>query len=215
MATFFYRQKHSRRRLAALNFLSNISLDGSLHDNNKCEPSCRVNLLNESSPKDSKDYNKECVQTQKESLHDMNEILGLKENGCDEENNETTCTNHIQPNTYKDEGRIKTDQEMFKKVTSTSSVRERSVLVVRYKMFMMKNISNCRSATMDTMSKGQKPIIHPTFNIYHPLAITGGTIPNHSEKVPAEYFESSSGYLFPNSSHCRRVNKFETIYIFS
>lgn len=32
MATFFYRQKHSRRRLAALNFLSNISLDGSHQD---------------------------------------------------------------------------------------------------------------------------------------------------------------------------------------
>lgn len=60
---------------------------------------------------------------------------------------------------------------------------------------------------MDTMIKGQKPFIHPNFNIYHPLAITGNTIPTHSEKVSAEYFESSSGYLFPNSSRCRRVNK--------
>ena len=47
MATFFYRQKHSRRRLAALNFLSNISLDGSLHDNSKCESSSKANSLRE------------------------------------------------------------------------------------------------------------------------------------------------------------------------
>ena len=50
MATFFYRQKHSRRRLAALNFLSNISLDGSLQDAKF--DSCKSTLLCDSILKD-------------------------------------------------------------------------------------------------------------------------------------------------------------------
>ncbi len=62
MATFFYRQKHSRRRLAALNFLSNISLDGSFQDS-KCDTSCKVTLLCGSLPKSNEyDHNKATAQ---------------------------------------------------------------------------------------------------------------------------------------------------------
>lgn len=138
MATFFYRQKHSRRRLAALNFLSNISLDGSLHDNNsKCESSCKGNLLNESFAKDSKD--KVSVKSQKQSVCDVNEILGLKEESGDEDNNQSLGTNYIQTATSKDEGKNKTEQEVFKKVTSTATVRERFV----FEMQELGSIINC------------------------------------------------------------------------
>jgi hypothetical protein len=53
MATFFYRQKHSRRRLAALNFLSNISLDGSFQDS-KYDTASKVTGLCDSFPNDQK-----------------------------------------------------------------------------------------------------------------------------------------------------------------
>lgn len=57
MATFFYRQKHSRRRLAALNFLSNISLDGSFQNIGQIESTCKTTLSKQSFSYDDRDLN--------------------------------------------------------------------------------------------------------------------------------------------------------------
>ena len=59
---------------------------------------------------------------------------------------------------------------------------------------------------MDTMIKGKKLVIPASVNICHPLVIPTFPVP-HLEKPSVDFMEPSttSGYLFPNSSRCRRV----------
>lgn len=64
-----------------------------------------------------------------------------------------------------------------------------------------------RSYTLDTMIKVQKVVIPASINISHPLVIPVMTLPvPHSEKTSVDFVESTTaGYLFPNSTRCRRV----------
>ena len=68
-------------------------------------------------------------------------------------------------------------------------------------------MKNFRTQTLDILSKGQKVIIPTSVNICHSLVIPGMTLPiSHSEKTSVDFVESAAGgYLFPNSSRCRRV----------
>lgn len=68
---------------------------------------------------------------------------------------------------------------------------------------------------MDTMIKGKKVVIPASVNICHPLVIPILPV-THSEKPSVDFMEPSttSGYLFPNSSRCRRVLSNLYIYFF-
>jgi hypothetical protein len=92
MATFFYRQKHSRRRLAALNFLSNISLDGSFQDL-KYDPASKATGLCDSFAGD-QDCNTLIGKSNKTSLY-------VNENGKTDEGFCTAVTIQEEVNIHK------------------------------------------------------------------------------------------------------------------
>lgn len=65
------------------------------------------------------------------------------------------------------------------------------------------------------MIKGHnKGVIPASVNICHSLVIPGMTLPApHLEKTSVDFVESApTGYLFPNSTRCRRVLTRNNIY---
>lgn len=131
MATFFYRQKHSRRRLAALNFLSNISLDGSCQGT-KFTPTSKVTLIGDSleSEKNLKEVSMKSKQPGL-SVNDTknSEILctvAMQDSVCDKQ---VTCSN-LKSSSQWTEEKSKTGLDVLMKIENPAvTFRERSIIV--------------------------------------------------------------------------------------
>ncbi|KZS15779.1 putative CDK5 and ABL1 enzyme substrate 1 [Daphnia magna] len=189
MATFFYRQKHSRRRLAALNFLSNISLDGSFEDL-KCAPSSKITLLSDPLEND-RNIKKVPIKANQASLsvndNQNSEIVctvTLQENICD---NQVTCS-VMKGSTLSSEEKTKIDNALVKMENSSNAVRD-------------------RSPTCNSIFKGQKGAALSNTNICNSPIIAGTTsLVPHSEKASVDFVEfPTPSYLFPNSTRSRKV----------
>uniref|UniRef100_A0A0N7ZLF9 CDK5 and ABL1 enzyme substrate n=1 Tax=Daphnia magna TaxID=35525 RepID=A0A0N7ZLF9_9CRUS len=190
MATFFYRQKHSRRRLAALNFLSNISLDGSFEDL-KCAPSSKITLLSDPLEND-RNIKKVPIKANQASLsvndNQNSEIVctvTLQENICD---NQVTCS-VMKGSTLSSEEKTKIDNALVKMENSSNAVRD-------------------RSPTCNSIFKGQKGAALSNTNICNSPIIAGTTsLVPHSEKASVDFVEfPTPSYLFPNSTRSRKIS---------
>ncbi|XP_057369535.1 CDK5 and ABL1 enzyme substrate 2-like isoform X1 [Daphnia carinata] len=192
MATFFYRQKHSRRRLAALNFLSNISLDGSVEDS-KFAPSSKLTLQSDSLENEG--------NTKKVSKKSSQASLSFN----DHQKTELLCTVMVQ-------GNVCNNQTTNADVKHSASVmKEEKTQMDENALIKMENSAvsiRDRSPTGNSMFKAQKGATSSNANICHASSIPGTTsLVPHSEKASVDFFEfPTASYLFPNSTRSRKIS---------
>ncbi|KAI9559057.1 hypothetical protein GHT06_015846 [Daphnia sinensis] len=191
MATFFYRQKHSRRRLAALNFLSNISLDGSVEDS-KFAPSSKLALQT--------DILENEGNIKKVPKKSSQVSLSINDN----QKAELLCT-------VTEQGNVSNSQMTSADVKHCILMKEEKTQMDESALIKMENLASSirdRSPTVNSMFKGQKGAASSNANMYNFPSIPGtASLVPHSEKASVDFVElPTPSYLFPNSTRSRKVS---------